>query len=129
MTTRVNGDPLRLIQEDLEVFLHSLSRKRKWTAGKESCYSATICWESYRIPLSNLQLHNVTMHICTCQLCLTVPFVHLLPGVTVLSFHVCACAKTFSLLPLYLAQTSRSLILTEEPEGDNKSKWGFIKND
>ena len=27
MTTRVNGDPLRLIQEGLEGFLHSLSKK------------------------------------------------------------------------------------------------------
>lgn len=54
MTTRVTGGQLRLIQEGLEGFLHSLSEKR-WTTGQESCNHVEFL--SFK-----LQLHNVMMH-------------------------------------------------------------------
>jgi hypothetical protein len=73
---------------------------------------------------------NYTMWRCTsahANFVLPSPSCICYPGWPCCHSRLCLCKDIFP--PLYLAQTSRSLILTEEPEGDNKSKWGFIKND
>ena len=133
---RVNGDPLRVIQEGLEGFLHSLSenmdsRKRMLLPFAEN-------------------LSNSSLQIATTQcddaylLCLVVRFVHFLTGDRAV-INVCACAKGIFLLHTlgyieHQALFYRHSLVTQlhkhpetcswqEPGTDNESKRGSIKTD
>ena len=94
VTTKVNGDPLRLIQEGLEGFLHSLSRK-KWTAGKESCYHLLKILSNSSLQLATTQCDDAYLHMPTLSYRPLCAFVTRDDRAVI---HVCACAQTFSLL-------------------------------